>query len=107
MAEDSPRARIAAMPEQFQAVECNVNCVRGKIAEAAHRAGRRADEITIVAVSKTFPVEAIRAAYDAGLRHFGESRVQECDEKRRELIHLDATWHMIGHLQSNKARRAA
>ncbi len=61
----------------------------------------------LVAVSKTFPTDAIRAAYNAGLRHFGENRVQEMDAKRPKLADLDATWHFIGHLQSNKARHAA
>lgn len=80
--------------------------VRESIAAAARRVGRRSDEITIVGVSKTFPPEAVRAAYGAGLRHFGESRVQECEAKRQKLGYLDVTWHMIGHLQSNKARKA-
>jgi len=77
------------------------------MARAAERAGRRADEIILVAVSKTFPAEAMRAAYEAGLRHFGENRVQEFEAKQPALAGLDATWHLIGHLQSNKARRAA
>ena len=85
----------------------NLDRVREQIARAAERAGRRADEITLVAVSKTFPVGAIRAAYEAGLRHFGENRVQEFESKQPALAGLDAVWHMIGHLQSNKARRAA
>lgn len=77
------------------------------MAQAAQRAGRRADEITLVAVSKTFPPEAIRAAFEAGLRHFGENRVQELESKWPLVADLEATWHLIGHLQSNKARRAA
>jgi pyridoxal phosphate enzyme (YggS family) len=81
--------------------------VRESIARAAERAGRRVEEITVVAVSKTFPAEAIRAAHAAGLRHFGENRVQEWEGKQAHLGSLnDATWHLIGHLQSNKARRA-
>lgn len=94
------------MPERWDAIAANVEVVRERIARAAERAGRRVDEITIVAASKTFPAEAIRAAYEAGLRHFGENRVQEFEAKRAKLGDLDATWHMIGHLQSNKARRA-
>jgi pyridoxal phosphate enzyme (YggS family) len=74
---------------------------------AAARAGRRTDEITLVAVSKTFSAEAIREACSAGLRHFGENRIQEWEAKRGALAGLDATLHFIGHLQSNKARRAA
>jgi PLP dependent protein len=100
-------ARIAAMPEQIPSITANLLRVRERIASAAERAGRRADEITLVAVSKTFPVEAIRAAYEAGLREFGENRVQEFEAKQPNLAHLDATWHLIGHLQSNKAKRAA
>jgi PLP dependent protein len=77
------------------------------VARAAERAGRRKDEIMIVAVTKTFPAEVIRSAYDAGLRHFGENRVQEWESKRPAVANLDAIWHLIGHLQSNKARPAA
>ncbi|HEV3253191.1 MAG TPA: YggS family pyridoxal phosphate-dependent enzyme [Candidatus Acidoferrales bacterium] len=81
--------------------------VREHIARAAERSRRRVEEITVVAVSKTFPAEAIRAAHAAGLRHFGENRVQEWEGKQAHLGSLDdATWHLIGHLQSNKARRA-
>jgi pyridoxal phosphate enzyme (YggS family) len=80
--------------------------IRERIARAAERAGCRVDDITLVAVSKTFSAEAVRAAHDAGLRHFGENRVQELEVKRGKLAALDATWHFIGHLQSNKARRA-
>ena len=95
------------MPEQTSAIAANLARVRERMARAAERAGYRADEVTLVAVSKTFPAEAIRAAYDAGLREFGENRVQEFEAKRPKLADLDATWHLIGHLQSNKARRAA
>lgn len=77
------------------------------MASAAERAGRPPESITLVAVSKTFPAEAIRAGFDAGLRHFGENRVQEWESKRPSIADLEATWHLIGHLQSNKARRAA
>jgi PLP dependent protein len=93
--------------KEANAIAANLERVRERIARAAERAERRADEIAIVAVSKTFPAEAIRAAYEAGLRHFGENRVQEFEAKRAKLGDLDATWHLIGHLQSNKARRAA
>jgi pyridoxal phosphate enzyme (YggS family) len=99
------------MPEKISAervddVAVNLARVRERIARAAERAGRSADEITLVAVSKTFSVGAIRAAYQAGVRHFGENRVQEMDAKRPKLADLDATWHFIGHLQSNKVRLA-
>lgn len=92
---------------EANAIATNFERVRERIARAAERAGRKADDVTIVAVSKTFPAEAIRAGYEAGLRDFGENRVQEFEGKRAKLGDLDATWHMIGHLQSNKARRAA
>jgi hypothetical protein len=95
------------MPEQISSIAQNLERVREQIARAARRAGRSANEIVLVAVSKTFPVEAIRAAYDAGMREFGENRVQEFEAKRGKLHEIDATWHLIGHLQSNKAKRAA
>ena len=81
--------------------------VQERIARAAERAGRRAEEITLIGVSKTHPANAIREAYEAGVRHFGENRVQEWEEKRAGTEGLAATWHLIGHLQSNKAARAA
>lgn len=94
------------MPDKDSAIAANVERVRERVARAAERTGRRAEEVTIVAVSKTFPPEAIRAAYDAGLRHFGENRVQDFEAKQPKLANLEVTWHFIGHLQSNKARRA-
>jgi pyridoxal phosphate enzyme (YggS family) len=94
------------MPAQTAAIASNVESVRERIAQAAARAGRRAEEITLVAVSKTFPADSIRAAYAAGLRHFGENRVQEWESKQPLLKDLDATWHLVGHLQSNKVGRA-
>jgi pyridoxal phosphate enzyme (YggS family) len=85
----------------------NLHKVQERIQAAALRAGRRAEEITLVAVSKTQPAEAIRAAFDAGVRHFGENRVQEWEGKRTTISGLAARWHLVGHLQSNKAARAA
>ncbi len=85
----------------------SITRVRERIARAVERAGRRADEVTLIAVSKTFPAEAVRAAYEAGVRHFGENRVQEFEAKRATLGDLNATWHMIGHVQGNKARKVA
>jgi hypothetical protein len=81
--------------------------VSERIAQAAKRAGRRAEEIRLIGVSKTHPASAIREAYEAGVRHFGENRVQEWEGKRAGTEGLAATWHLIGHLQSNKAARAA
>ncbi|MGB9432298.1 MAG: YggS family pyridoxal phosphate-dependent enzyme [Candidatus Acidiferrum sp.] len=89
------------------AIQENVLQVQQRIANAADRAGRSIEEITLIAVSKTQPAEAIRDAFDAGLRHFGENRVQEWEGKRGDIAHLSATWHLIGHLQSNKAAKAA
>jgi PLP dependent protein len=84
----------------------NLARIREQIARAAERGGRRAEEVTIVAVTKTHPAETIVAAYDAGLRHFGENRVQEFENKLTALANIKATWHLIGHLQSNKTARA-
>jgi hypothetical protein len=84
----------------------NLSQVREHIARAASRVHRNPDEITLVAVSKTFGPELIRDAYEAGQRHFGENRVQEWEGKQAALADLDATWHLVGHLQSNKVRRA-
>src|SRR6202045_2416962 len=81
----------------------NLLQVRERILAAAQRAGRRAEEITLIGVSKTHPAEAIREAYEAGLRHFGENRVQEWEGKQGGLQDLKAIWHLVGHLQSNKA----
>lgn len=95
------------MAPESNSLAVNLERVRERIARAAERAGRRAEEITFVAVSKTFSADAIRAAYEAGLRAFGENRVQEFESKQPKLGDLaDAVWHLIGHLQSNKARRA-
>ncbi len=85
----------------------NLLRVQEQVFAAARRAGRSAEEITLIGVSKTHPAEAIREAYDAGLRHFGENRVKEWEGKQGALQDLNATWHLIGHLQSNKAARAA
>jgi hypothetical protein len=85
----------------------NVVLVRELIAAAARRARRNPEEITLMAVSKTFAAERVREAYRAGLRAFGENRVQEFAGKAGALADLeDAKWHMIGHLQTNKALRA-
>ena len=80
--------------------------MRDQVASAIARANRRLEEVTLVAVSKTHPPEMVRAALTAGLTDFGESRVQEADDKVTEIGRDQARWHLIGHLQSNKARRA-
>jgi pyridoxal phosphate enzyme (YggS family) len=80
--------------------------VRGRIKAAAIRSNRAANEITLIAVSKTHPVEIIREAIAAGATDLGENRVQEAESKIPEVGRQAARWHLIGHLQSNKARRA-
>ena len=85
----------------------NIGRIREQIAAAARRAGRNPDEVTLMAVTKTFPPEAIREAHAAGIRVFGENRVQEFAGKFEAVRDLEgAEWHMIGHLQSNKAAKA-
>ena len=86
----------------------NLARVRQRIAEAAHRAGRRPEDVVLMAVTKTFPPEIIREAYAAGQRLFGENRVQEFAEKAPSLAELPGIeFRLIGHLQSNKATKAA
>ena len=86
----------------------NIAMVRERIHAAAKRAGRNVDEVTLMAVSKTVPPELIHAAHLAGVRVFGENRVQEFAEKAEALRDLsNADWHLIGHLQTNKAAKAA
>jgi pyridoxal phosphate enzyme (YggS family) len=85
----------------------NLARVRERIDAAARRVGREAEDVALMAVSKTFPAERIPEAYGAGLRLFGENRVQEFAGKAGSLRDLhDAEWHLIGHLQTNKAAKA-
>jgi len=84
----------------------NITRVHERIAAACRRAGRGPQDVKLVAVTKTVPPDRIRLAYEAGLRDFGENRVQEAAAKRPALSDLTVTWHLIGHLQSNKARPA-
>jgi PLP dependent protein len=95
------------MAGETPSIVSSLERVRERIARAAERAGRSPEAVTLVAVTKTFPAEAIRGAWSAGLRHFGENRVQEWERKQPLVADLAATWHLVGHLQSNKARRAA
>ncbi len=89
-------------------ISANIAAVHERVAEAARRGGRRTEEIALMAVSKTHPPERIREAYVAGMRLFGENRVQEFAGKAAALADLaGAAWHMIGHLQTNKASKAA
>jgi pyridoxal phosphate enzyme (YggS family) len=85
-------------------LEANLGNVQQRITAAAERAGRNPGEVTLVAVTKTQPPGVIRAAYDLGLRSFGENRVEEAEAKIAELPD-DIEWHMIGHIQSRKASR--
>ena len=77
------------------------------MADAAARADRNPADVLLIAVSKTFPIDAVRAAYEAGQRDFGENRVQEALQKLGAGADMSIRWHLIGHLQSNKARKAA
>jgi pyridoxal phosphate enzyme (YggS family) len=81
--------------------------VRERIAEAAGRGGRSPGEVRLIAVSKTHPIDAVRAAADAGQHDFGENKVQEALQKIAQSADNRLRWHLIGHLQSNKAKKAA
>src|SRR6267378_1810138 len=84
------------------------NCRRvlERIQRAAVRSGRAADAVKLIAVTKTVPAGRIRQAVEAGIVHIGENRLQEALPKRTELGDLPLTWHFIGHLQTNKAKKA-
>jgi PLP dependent protein len=81
--------------------------IRRRIDAAARSAGRDPSSVRLVAVSKTFPIDAVREAFDAGQRDFGENRVQEALQKISAAADLEIRWHLLGHLQTNKARKAA
>ena len=87
-------------------IEANIDEAKGRIARACQRVGRSPDEVTIVAVTKTVEPSAIVTAFKLGIKHFGENRVQEAVDKIGQLSRLEPhpTWHMVGHLQSNKAK---
>jgi PLP dependent protein len=95
------------LPQVSRDIERRLTEVRARIEAAAARAGRLPSTIRLVAVSKTFGVDAVRAAYEAGQRDFGENRVQEALQKIEAAADLSIRWHLVGHLQSNKARKAA
>jgi pyridoxal phosphate enzyme (YggS family) len=89
-------------------IPANLAAVRRRLEAAARRASRSASDVALMGVTKTHPPELIREAYAAGLRLFGENRVQEFAGKAAQLADLgEAEWHMIGHLQTNKASKAA
>jgi pyridoxal phosphate enzyme (YggS family) len=86
----------------------NLQDVEQRVAQAAQRVGRSPEEITIVAVTKGLTAQAVEAALEAGIRHIGENRVQEAREKKARLstLQMCPTWHMVGHLQTNKVKTA-
>jgi pyridoxal phosphate enzyme (YggS family) len=88
-------------------IASNLEDVGRRLRAAAARSGRNPDDILIVAVSKTVSADVVRAAAAAGQRHFGENRVQEGLDKIGATGNLELEWHLIGHLQSNKAKKAA
>ena len=94
--------------DHVEAIVRNVHRVRARMADACRRSGRSPDEVVLVAVSKAFPVLAVRAAIEAGVRHFGENRTRDLIQKSKVMPgrHLGGVieWHMIGHLQRNKAK---
>jgi len=91
----------------FQHIPTNLARVRERIADAAGRAGRSPADVRLIAVSKTHPLDAVRAAADAGQLDFGENKVQEALQKIAQSTDTGLRWHLIGHLQSNKAKKAA
>ena len=91
----------------MEAVRSNLQSVRSRIDAAARRAGRDPSDIRLIAVSKTFSADHVRAAWAAGERDFGENKVQEALQKIGETSDIEIRWHLIGHLQSNKAKKAA
>jgi hypothetical protein len=95
------------MPPGAADIRSNLEAIGRRIAAATARAGRPAGSVKLVAVSKTFPAELVRFAADAGQRSFGENKVQEGLAKAATLADLDLDWHLIGNLQSNKARKTA
>lgn len=95
------------MSEHEARIRLNIAAIQERIAAAAARAGRDPAAVTLVAVTKTHPADMVRAAAAAGVRDVGENRVQEASEKHDECANEPLRWHLIGHLQRNKARRAA
>jgi pyridoxal phosphate enzyme (YggS family) len=92
---------------RFDYVRSNLAAVRARLEGAARAAGRDPASVRLIAISKTFPVEAVLAAYAAGQADFGENRVQEALQKIDATADIPIRWHLVGHLQTNKARKAA
>ena len=99
----SPRTRSHV----YQDIPQRLARVRESIADAASRAGRSPADVRLIAVSKTHPIDAVRAAAEAGQVDFGENKVQEALQKIAQSTDTRLRWHLIGHLQSNKAKKAA
>jgi pyridoxal phosphate enzyme (YggS family) len=91
----------------YEDIPTRLAAVRDRIANAAVRAGRKPEDVRLIAVSKTHPIEAVLAAADAGQLDFGENKVQEALQKIAQAADTRLRWHLVGHLQSNKARKAA
>jgi PLP dependent protein len=91
----------------YQEIPARLARVRERMANAASRAGRSAADVRLIAVSKTHPIDAVRAAAEAGQVDFGENKVQEALQKIAQSTDTRLRWHLIGHLQSNKAKKAA
>jgi pyridoxal phosphate enzyme (YggS family) len=90
---------------QLNNLAANLAHVRSRIAQAAQHAGRSPDEITLIAVSKTKPLELVKLAYTLGIKDFGENRVQEAQQKIAGFQAQGLRWHMVGHVQTNKASK--
>jgi len=91
---------------EFSTIPTRLAEVRARIARAASRADRDPASVRLVAISKTFPSDAVRAAADAGQTEFGENKVQDALQKMDQTAGLPIRWHLVGHLQSNKAKKA-
>lgn len=87
------------------AIEDNINSVKQRLENACHKVGRDANEVILVAVSKTIPSAKIKNAVEYGIAHIGENRVQEAEHKFEQLGKI-AVWHLVGHLQTNKVKKA-
>ena len=97
---------MPSKPDAFQALRDRFADVRNRIETTARACGRSPEEIKLVAITKTHSAETMKAAIDLGAKDFGENRVQEAEGKIHELGRDAARWHLVGHLQTNKARRA-
>ena len=89
--------------QEMEMIVENLQNIENRIQEACARAGRKRDEVTLIAVSKTKPVEMLQEVYKEGIRDFGENKVQELCQKI-EVLPENINWHMIGHLQTNKVK---